>query len=148
MGAEIVLLVFLVFYTIEELIEIATLGKQYFKGFFNNTDYTVLILGYTILGHRCFSKLVVGKKGFTVLFRALLYFYIEPSLKDVTIISDTFVDFTTIGFWSYLLDSVTGCCAFLAWIRIFKYVSFNKVVIALSALQDLCICAQILDLCI
>ena len=52
LGAEIVLLVFLVFYTIEELIEIATLGKQYFKGFFNNTDYTVLILGYSILGHR------------------------------------------------------------------------------------------------
>ena len=58
LGAEIVLLVFLVFYTIEELIEIATLGKQYFKGFFNNTDYTVLILGYSILGHRLVFRFI------------------------------------------------------------------------------------------
>ena len=75
------------------------------------------------------SKCARKKDFIVVIFRALLYFYIEPSLKDVTIINDTFVDFTTIGFWSYFLDSVTGCCAFLAWIRIFKYVSFNKVVI-------------------
>ena len=41
--------------------------------------------------------------------------------------TDEFVDFTTISFWSYILDSITGCSAFLVWVRIFKYVSFNKV---------------------
>ena len=52
MGAEIVLAFFCVFYTIEEIIEIATLGKQYFKGFFNNADWTVILLSFLILAHR------------------------------------------------------------------------------------------------
>ena len=110
LGAEFVVLLFLVFYTIEELVEIASLGKQYFMGFFNNTDYTLILLCLVISAHR-----------------AITYFIVEPSLKEVPMISDKFVDFTTIGFWSYFLDSLTGALAFLSWVRIFKYVSFNKV---------------------
>ena len=52
MGAELVLLFFCVFYTIEEIIEITTLKKQYFKGFFNNADWIVILMCFLILGHR------------------------------------------------------------------------------------------------
>lgn len=111
LGAEITVIVFLVFYTIEEIIEMATLGlKTYFKRMSNNADWTVIVLCSLILGHR-----------------AVLYLYLEPALSDVSLISDKFVDFTTIAHWSYFFDSITGCCAFLAWVKIFKYVSFNKV---------------------
>ena len=110
LGAEFVVLLFLVFYTIEEVVEMASLGRQYFKGFFNNTDYTLILLCLVITAHR-----------------AVTYFIVEPELKEVPMISDEFVDFTTIGFWSYFLDSLTGALAFLSWVRIFKYVSFNKV---------------------
>ena len=103
-------LLFLVFYTIEEVVEMASLGKKYFMGFFNNTDYTLILLCLVVFAHR-----------------AITYFIVEPSLKEVPMISDEFVDFTTIGFWSYFLDSLTGALAFLSWVRIFKYVSFNKV---------------------
>ena len=64
--------------------------------------------------------------------RAIVYFYIEPAISDVNLASGQFVDFTVIAFWSYFLDSITGCCAFLAWIKIFKYVSFNKAMTQLS----------------
>ena len=64
--------------------------------------------------------------------RAIVYFYVEPAISDVNLTSGKFVDFTVIAFWSYLLDSITGCCAFLAWIKIFKYVSFNKAMTQLS----------------
>ena len=104
------MLLFLVFYTIEEVVEMASLGKQYFMGFFNNTDYTVILLCLVVFAHR-----------------TITYFIVEPSLKEVPMISNEFVDFTTIGFWSYFLDSLTGALAFLSWVRIFKYVSFNKV---------------------
>ena len=50
----------------------------------------------------------------------------EPSLQEVAT-THRFVDFTCLAFWSYLLDSLTGVTAFLSWVRIFKYVSFNKV---------------------
>ena len=52
MAAEIVLLFFCVFYTVEEIIEITILKKEYFKGFFNNADWTVILLCFLILGHR------------------------------------------------------------------------------------------------
>ena len=52
----------------------------------------------------------------------------EPSLQEVATTTHSFVDFTCLAFWSYLLDSLTGVTAFLSWVRIFKYVSFNKVV--------------------
>ena len=52
MGAELVLLFFCVFYTIEEIIEISSLKKQYFKGFFNNADWIVILMCFLILGHR------------------------------------------------------------------------------------------------
>ena len=52
MGAELVLLFFCVFYTIEEIIEISSLKKQYFKGFFNNADWIVIFMCFLILGHR------------------------------------------------------------------------------------------------
>ena len=65
-------------------------------------------------------------------FRAIVYFYVEEAIKDVNLTSGKFIDFTLIAFWSYLLDSITGCCAFLAWIKIFKYVSFNKAMTQLS----------------
>ena len=52
MGAEIILFVFLIFYVIEEVVEIAALKKEYFKGFFNNVDYVVIIMCFIILGHR------------------------------------------------------------------------------------------------
>ena len=51
----------------------------------------------------------------------------EPSLQEVATTTHRFVDFTCLAFWSYLLDSLTGVTAFLSWVRIFKYVSFNKV---------------------
>ena len=59
-------------------------------------------------------------------------------MKDVNLTSGKFVDFTTIAFWSYLLDSITGCCTFLAWIKIFKYVSFNKAMTQLSGTLSKC----------
>lgn len=52
LGAELVLLFFCVFYTIEEIIEVATLGRKYFRGFFNNADWIVIVLCFLILGHR------------------------------------------------------------------------------------------------
>ena len=61
------------------------------------------------------------------LVRAVLYLHVEPSLQEVATTTDRFVDFTCLAFWSYLLDSLTGVTAFLSWVRIFKYVSFNKV---------------------
>ena len=53
LGAEIVLFFFIIYYSIEESIEMVKLGKQYFKGIYNNTDYIALILCFIILGHRC-----------------------------------------------------------------------------------------------
>ena len=121
MAAEIILFVFLLFYVIEEVVEIVALKKEYFKGFFNNVDYIVILMCFSILGYR-----------------AVTYFYIEPSLKDINISSTKFIDFTCLAFWSYFFESLTGCCSFLAWVKIFKYISFNKAMTQLSGTLNRC----------
>ena len=121
MASELILFVFLVFYIIEEIVEISVLKKGYFKGFFNNIDYIVILMCLAILGHRAFT-----------------YFIIQPSLKDINISSSEFIDFTCLAFWSYFFDSLTGCCSFLAWVKIFKYISFNKAMTQLSGTLSRC----------
>ena len=79
--------VFLIFYVIEEIVEISVLKKQYFKGFFNNVDYVVILMCLAILGHR-----------------AVTYFVIQPTLKNVNISASEFIDFTCLAFWSYFFD--------------------------------------------
>ena len=53
LGAEFTVLVFLVFYTLEELVELVSLGcKSYLKKMSNHADWITILLTATILGHR------------------------------------------------------------------------------------------------
>ena len=112
---EFLLLGFLLFYSIEEVIEIATLKKKYFHGLYNNLDYIVIFLCVLILAFRLYTYLVV-----------------EPSLQDINIDSSNFIDFTSEAFWSYIFDSILGVTVFFAWLKLFKYISFNASMTQLS----------------
>ena len=86
MASEFLLVAFLIFYCVEEVIEIRALKKKYFHGLYNNLDYVVIVLCFLVLGHRLFT-----------------FFVIEPSLKDINVDATSFIDFTVYSFWSYFL---------------------------------------------
>ena len=120
--SEILLLLFLIFYSIEETVEIIFLGKSHFKSLVNILDMVVIILGSLVLGYRAFIFLVM-----------------EPGLGELNIQSQNFIDFTTVAFWVYFFDCVLGILVFFAWVKLLKYISFNKAMITFSGTISRCI---------
>ena len=115
MASEFLLVAFLIFYCVEEVVEIMALKKKYFHGLYNNLDYVVIVFCFLVLGHRLFT-----------------FFVIEPSLKDINVDATSFIDFTVYSFWSYFFDSITALTVFFAWCKLFKYISFNSSMTQLS----------------
>ena len=49
-----------------------------------------------------------------------------------------FVDFDLLAYWQELFNIAVGFMSFLAWIKVFKYVSFNKTMTQLSLTLSRC----------
>lgn len=43
-----------------------------------------------------------------------------------------FVNFGTVAFWQLLYDQISALLVFLAWLKVFKYISFNKTMAQLA----------------
>ena len=39
---------------------------------------------------------------------------------------DEYADFNDLGYWSTLFKSGVAICVFFSWVKLFKYISFNK----------------------
>jgi hypothetical protein len=44
----------------------------------------------------------------------------------------SFPDFTNLAFWNQMFQNFSGLTVFVSWIKIFKYISFNKTMSQLS----------------
>jgi hypothetical protein len=64
------------------------------------------------------------------------------SLLDTLLQSkpDQYDDFTFLSYWQYQFNIIISITIFLAWIKVFKYISFNKTMTQLS--ETLSKCAQ------
>lgn len=51
---------------------------------------------------------------------------------------DQFVDFEFLAYWQEQFNSAIAFMSFLAWIKLFKYVSFNKTMTQLSLTLSRC----------
>lgn len=47
-------------------------------------------------------------------------------------------DFTFLGYWQYQFNIIISVTIFLAWIKVFKYISFNKTMTQLSETLGKC----------
>ena len=57
-----------------------------------------------------------------------------------TLISDdnVYIDFNFLCYWSFNYNVTMGFLVFLTWVKLFKYVSFNKVMTQLSYTMSRC----------
>lgn len=65
------------------------------------------------------------------------------SLLDTLLINDQttkYNDFTFLCYWQYQFNIIISITIFLAWIKVFKYISFNKTMTQLS--ETLAKCAR------
>uniref|UniRef100_A0A0K8S8S1 Uncharacterized protein n=1 Tax=Lygus hesperus TaxID=30085 RepID=A0A0K8S8S1_LYGHE len=106
LGFEAALLVLLVYYTVEEVVELIIIRLKYFKNPWNIFDFVILVLGYTTLA--------VG---------AWRYFVVENELKGLrdAMRSHEFFSFHEVRKIQTAYEVLIGTLALGVWLKIFKY---------------------------
>ncbi|CAF3951966.1 unnamed protein product [Rotaria sp. Silwood2] len=124
LACEMIFLLFIVYYTIEEVLEIINMKSVYFTSVMNCLDLIVIILSYICMSFNVYRQVQVN------------------NLLDKLLVKQTrqYSDFTFLCYWQYQFNNVISATIFLAWIKIFKYISFNKTMTQLS--ETLTKCAQ------
>lgn len=114
-ACEIIFVVFTAYYVIEEALEISHSGKKYFKKFWSWIDMIVVVLSSLSIG-LCFWR----------------QREIDNHISTIIANQNSYSDFDSLSFWSYTFDIMAACTIFIAWIKIFKYISFNKTMTQLA----------------
>nr|XP_010587368.1 polycystic kidney disease 2-like 1 protein [Loxodonta africana] len=120
-GCEIVFCVFIFYYMVEEILELHIHRLHYLSSIWNILDLVVVLLSIVAVGFHIFRTLEVNR-----LLGKLLQ---QPN---------TYADFEFLAFWQTQYNNMNAVNLFFAWIKIFKYISFNKTMTQLSSTLARC----------
>ena len=101
MACEAIFVMFLVYYSIEEFIEIKKHKLSYFKSFWNILDVVVILLGVVCIVFNLYRTLSVGE-----LLRGIL---LQPN---------KYANFEVLGFWQSQYDNLVAIAVFICWIKV------------------------------
>ncbi|BFZ03162.1 hypothetical protein BsWGS_06200 [Bradybaena similaris] len=121
MACEIIFVIFIAYYTIEEIIEIVVTGLKYFLNLWNVLDVTLVIMSIGCIGFNIYRTSTIEKK-------------LESLLQDPL----KYANFDGLGFWEMRFNNLVAVTVFFAWVKIFKYISFNKTMTQLSTTLSRC----------
>ncbi|KAM7073885.1 polycystin-2-like protein 1 isoform 1-T1 [Molossus nigricans] len=120
-GCEIIFCIFIFYYVVEEILELHVHRLHYFSNIWNILDLVIILLSIVAVGFHIFRTLEVNQ-----LMGKLLQ---QP---------DTYADFEFLAFWQTQYNNMNAVNLFFAWIKIFKYISFNKTMTQLSSTLARC----------
>ncbi|XP_015913984.2 polycystin-2 [Parasteatoda tepidariorum] len=118
---EIIFTVFVIYYLIEEILEIKRMKCKYFKDFFNIQDILVLLVSFLCIGFSVYRNMVI-----------------DGLIEELLSKPDSYPNFEYLGYWQTQFNNLVALTVFLAWIKIFKYISFNKTMTQLSSTLSRC----------
>ncbi|KAK3592407.1 hypothetical protein CHS0354_004031 [Potamilus streckersoni] len=121
MACEVIFVLFIVYYMIEEGLEIKKHKFSYFKSFWNILDILVILIAILCFAFHIYRTLEVNNK-------------LQGLLKQ----PDKYADFERLSYWQTQFDNAIAIAVFFAWIKIFKYISFNKTMTQLSSTLGRC----------
>ncbi|OON20938.1 polycystin-2 domain protein, partial [Opisthorchis viverrini] len=109
MACEIMYLMFILYYIVEEILEIRKQGFHYFLGVWNILDIVVILLSIICAG-------------FTIYCTSTAYEVMTNMLKDI----NAHPHFDQLSYWYGHWVRATALCVFFVVIKIFKYVNFDR----------------------
>ncbi|CAF0799310.1 unnamed protein product [Didymodactylos carnosus] len=121
LACEVLFILFTAYYTIEEIIEISRYRLHYFKTIWNILDVVIIIISYICIAFNVYRQVKVGQ-------------ILDSLLEN----EDSFADFEFLSYWQVQFNNIVAFAIFLAWIKIFKYVSFNKTMTQLTTTLSRC----------
>ena len=139
-GLEFVFGAFLIYYVVEELLEVKSRKLGYFSSFHNCLDVCVIvvilelyisiyyigqyrvILTWELHKFMMYLQISIATIGFNI------YEYGKASslLKMMLAEPELYTDFSYLVFWSKTFQQCAGLSIFMGFVKIFKYISFNK----------------------
>nr|AKN21732.1 PKD2L-2 [Schmidtea mediterranea] len=122
LACEILFVLYLLYYIIEELIEIDKHKSAYFCSLWNVLDVIVLSLGVICVSFHIYRMYMIQ----TMLSKLLENGNIHPN-------------FEYLSFWQLQYDNLSAFLLFLAITKIFKYISFNKMMTQLISTLNYCL---------
>ncbi|XP_060603024.1 polycystin-2-like protein 1 isoform X2 [Ruditapes philippinarum] len=121
MACEFILCLFIFYYMVEEAIEIKKHKFSYFKSVWNILDILVIVIALVCVAFNVYRTLKV-----------------DELLKKLLDKPDQYADFEFLSYGQTQFDNAIAIAVFLAWIKIFKYISFNKTMTQLSSTLGKC----------
>ncbi|NXG92315.1 PK2L2 protein, partial [Stercorarius parasiticus] len=120
-ACEITFCLFIITFIIQEATKIVKLKKKYFRSAWNCLDLLLLVVSILAIAFNIYRTVAVS-------------LLMEELLSD----PHTYPDFYFLAFWQVLYNNMIAVNIFFAWIKIFKYVSFNKTMMQLSSTLSRC----------
>ncbi|XP_034040309.1 polycystic kidney disease 2-like 1 protein [Thalassophryne amazonica] len=121
LACEMVFCVFILYYIVEEILELQIHKLSYFKSIWNILDIVVILLAIVAITFNIFRTIKV-----------------DSLLGNLLQQPDTYADFEFLAFWQMQYNNMNAVNLFFAWIKIFKYISFNKTMTQLSSTLARC----------
>ncbi|XP_063205527.1 polycystin-2-like protein 2 [Chroicocephalus ridibundus] len=120
-ACEITFCLFIITFIIQEATKIVKLKKEYFRSAWNCLDLLLLVVSILAIAFNIYRTVAVS-------------LLMEELLSD----PHAYPDFYFLAFWQVLYNNMIAINVFFAWIKIFKYVSFNKTMMQLSSTLSRC----------
>ncbi|XP_062422535.1 polycystin-2-like protein 1 isoform X1 [Pungitius pungitius] len=121
LGCEVVFCIFILYYVVEEILELRIHRCSYFNSIWNILDIVVIMLAIVAIVFNIFRTIKVDN-----LLGKLLE---QPGI---------YADFEFLAFWQTQYNNMNAVNLFFAWIKVFKYISFNKTMTQLSSTLGRC----------
>ncbi|KAL4239712.1 TRP-like ion channel Pkd2 [Mactra antiquata] len=121
MACEFILCVFILYYMVEEAIEIKKHRFSYFKSIWNILDIIVIAIAIVCIAFNVYRTIKV-----------------DELLEELVDQPDKYADFEFLSYGQTQFDNAIAIAVFFAWVKIFKYISFNKTMTQLSSTLGKC----------
>lgn len=121
LACEVIFCIYILYYMVEETLEIKKHKLSYFKSFWNILDVLVILISIICVGFNVYRTMAVGEK-----------------LTKLINNPDQYADFERLAYWELRFSNAIAIATFFAWIKIFKYISFNKTMTQLSSTLGRC----------
>ncbi|XP_041048078.1 polycystin-2 isoform X2 [Carcharodon carcharias] len=120
-ACEIAFCIFIFYYIIEEILEIHIHKLYYFKSVWNCLDIVIIVLSLVAICINVYRTSIVTEL-----------------LGELLENQNSYPNLESLAYWQIQFNNMTAVVVFFAWIKIFKFISFNKTMTQLSSTMSRC----------
>uniref|UniRef100_A0A8C4XW06 Polycystin-2 n=1 Tax=Gopherus evgoodei TaxID=1825980 RepID=A0A8C4XW06_9SAUR len=120
-ACEVAFCLFTLYYVIEEILEIHIHKLHYFRSLWNCLDILIIVLSIAAIGINIYR-------------RSTEDMLLKKQLED----QNAFPNFEPLAYWQIQFNNIAAVTVFFVWIKLFKFVSFNRTMNQLSTTMSRC----------